>query len=98
MNEVKDGIVSNTIFLVDDVGSTQEAKTEIKEVVFNDPFDTPKPERLIYRILTLSSNPNDIVLDSFLGSGTTVAVAQKMGRKYIGIEMGEHAYTHVQTR
>ncbi len=57
-----------------------------------------KPEKLIQRILTLASRENDFILDSFLGSGTTAAVAQKMGRKYIGIEMGEHAVTHCQPR
>ncbi len=57
-----------------------------------------KPEKLIQRIISLASNENDIVLDSFLGSGTTAGVAHKMGRKYIGIEMGEHAYTHCKAR
>ena len=57
-----------------------------------------KPERLIKEILEISTKQNDYVLDSFLGSGTTTAVAHKMGRKYIGIELGEHAYTHVHKR
>lgn len=57
-----------------------------------------KAERLIERILTMSTEPGDIVLDSFLGSGTTAAVAQKMGRRYIGVEMGEHAYSHCKVR
>ena len=57
-----------------------------------------KSERLIEQILTMSSNDKDLVLDSFLGSGTTAAVAHKMGRRYIGIEMGNHAYTHVKIR
>ena len=57
-----------------------------------------KAERLIERILTMCTNTGDIVLDSFLGSGTTAAVAHKMGRKYIGIEMGDHAYTHCKVR
>jgi adenine-specific DNA-methyltransferase len=56
-------------------------------------FSTPKPEKLIKYILTIASKPNDLILDSFLGSGTTAAVAHKMGRRYIGIEMGEHAVT-----
>lgn len=60
----------------------------------NNLFATPKPERLIERILTIASNPGDLVLDSFLGSGTTAAVAQKMGRRWIGVEMGDHIYTH----
>ena len=57
-----------------------------------------KPEALIKRCLELSTHPGDIVLDSFLGSGTTAAVAHKMGRAYIGIEMGNHAYSHCKTR
>ena len=61
-------------------------------------FGTPKPERLIRKILEISTNPGDLVLDSFLGSGTTAAVAQKMGRRYIGIEMGDHAATHCAPR
>ena len=57
-----------------------------------------KPEQLLYRIIEMSTEPGEIVLDSFLGSGTTAAVAHKMGRRYIGIEMGEHAYSHCKTR
>lgn len=57
-----------------------------------------KPELLIKQIFDLATNENDLVLDSFLGSGTTIAVAHKMNRKYIGIEMGDHAYTHVVPR
>ena len=57
-----------------------------------------KPEKLIKRIIQLNTNENDIVLDSFLGSGTTAAVAHKINRRYIGIEMGEHAYTHCKVR
>jgi len=81
-----------------EVGHTQEAKKEV--IVFNpdDVFATPKPERLIQRILTLATNPNDLVLDSFLGSGTTAAVAHKMARRWIGIEIGDHAQTHVVPR
>ena len=52
-----------------------------------DDFLTPKPELLISRVLAIATNPNDLVLDSFLGSGTTAAVAHKMGRRWIGIEM-----------
>ncbi len=98
LSEVQDGLVSKTIWYRVEVGDNQEAKREIKILFNDDPFDTPKPERLIKRILDLATKPGDLALDSFLGSGTTSAVAQKMGRKYIGIEMGDHAYTHVQTR
>jgi len=61
-------------------------------------FGTPKPERLLERVLRIATNPNDLVLDSFLGSATTAAVAHKMGRRWIGIEMGEHAVTHCVPR
>lgn len=82
-----------------DVGHNQEAKKEVNQLFgASNAFDTPKPERLIQRIIALSTEMNDIVLDSFLGSGTTAAVAHKMGRKYIGIEMGEHALTHCLPR
>lgn len=60
--------------------------------------NSKKPERLIKRIIQLNTTKGDIVLDSFLGSGTTAAVAQKMGRRYIGVEMGNHAYTHCAVR
>ena len=62
------------------------------------PFSTPKPEALIERVIHIATNPGDCVLDSFLGSGTTAAVAHKMNRQYIGIEMGEHAVTHCAPR
>lgn len=57
-----------------------------------------KPEALIYRIFSMATEENDLVLDSFLGSGTTAAVAQKMGRRWIGVEMGDHVYTHCLPR
>lgn len=57
-----------------------------------------KPERLLLRVLKMFTSPGDLVLDSFLGSGTTAAVAHKMGRRYIGIELGNHAYTHCVPR
>lgn len=98
LSEVKDGIVANTLWTYQEVGHNQDAKREIKALEFESVFDTPKPERLIERVLTLGSNEGDIVLDSFLGSGTTAAVAQKMGRRYIGVEMGNHAYTHCAVR
>ena len=98
ISEVKAGVTPMSLWLRDEVGDNQEAKREIKSFNFDSVFDTPKPERLIERVLTLGSNEGDIVLDSFLGSGTTAAVAQKMGRKYIGVEMGNHAYTHCAVR
>ena len=83
----------------DEVGHTDESKKESQILFGKDvTFGTPKPERLLYRIIEIASNVGDLVLDSFLGSGTTCAVAHKMGRRYIGIEMGEHAVTHCVPR
>ena len=96
--EVKQGLVPQTWWSYEEVGHTQDAKKEIVSLFGNDVFGTPKPEQLLQRILHVSTNPNDLILDSFLGSGTTAAVAHKMGRRYIGIEMGDHAKTHCQTR
>ena len=79
-------------------GHTQDAKKEMLELFGEDVFGTPKPERLLQTILHIASARGDLVLDSFLGSGTTAAVAHKMGRRYIGIEMGDHAETHCGPR
>ena len=89
----QDGRVPDTLWFGEDCGTTREANTELKNLDLGALFDTPKPERLIERVINLSTQPGDIVLDSFLGSGTTAAVAQKMGRRYIGVELGDHAYT-----
>ena len=94
LSEVKDGVTSVTVWLHEEVGNNQDAKKEVKAFNLTSVFTTPKPERLIRRALQLATQPGDIVLDSFLGSGTTAAVAHKMGRRWIGIEMGEHAETH----
>ena len=94
----QEGQVSWTWWPHNEVGHTQEAKQEVKSLNDDDVFATPKPERLIQRILTLATNPGDLVLDSFLGSGTTAAVAHKMNRRWIGIELGEHCYTHCVPR
>lgn len=94
LSEVKQGMTPLTIWTYEEVGHNQDAKKEVKQFNVENVFATPKPERLIERVLTLGSNPGDLVLDSFLGSGTTAAVAHKMGRKYIGIELGEHCHTH----
>ena len=81
-----------------EVGSNRTSKHEISSLFPGNEFDTPKPEKLLAKIIRASTNPNDFVLDSFLGSGTTAAVAHKMGRHYIGIEMGDHAMTHCVPR
>lgn len=100
LSEAKQGVVPSTLWLHSDVGQNAEAKIEIRNLFGENAeiFATPKPERLIERVLTLATNPGDLILDSFLGSGTTAAVAHKMGRRWIGIELGEHAYTHCVPR
>ena len=100
LSDVMDGIVPQTIWLHDEVGNTQEAKKEVMSVVPTDVevFQTPKPERLLRRILELASDAGDLVLDSFGGSGTTGAVAQKMGRRWIMVELGGHIETHILPR
>lgn len=92
------GVTPMTLWLRDEVGDNQEAKKEVKKFNNKSIFDTPKPERLIQRIIQLATNEGDWVLDSFAGSGTTGAVAHKMGRKWIMIELGEHCYTHIMPR
>ena len=87
-----------TVWTHQEVGSNRTSKNEMRSLFQSDPFGTPKPEKLIQKVIIAASNPNDIVLDSFLGSGTTAAVAHKMGRRWIGIELGEHAYTHCLPR
>jgi len=92
-------LVPTTVWLNEDVGNNREAKQEITRIFGRDDmFGTPKPERLMQRVLHVASNPGDVILDSFLGSGTTAAVAHKMGRRWIGIEAGEHAVTHCLPR
>ena len=94
-----EGIRSWTWWPHSEVGHNQEGKKEINALFGADTaFETPKPERLIGRIMEIATNPDDIVCDPFLGSGTTAAVAHKMGRRYIGVEMGDHAVTHCVPR
>jgi adenine-specific DNA-methyltransferase len=94
LSETKEGVTPMTLWTYQEVGHNQDAKKEAKAFNSNSVFDTPKPEKLIERIIMLATNKGEIVLDSFLGSGTTAAVAHKMGRKWIGIELGDHAKTH----
>ncbi len=91
LNEVKQGVTPMSLWTYQEVGHTQDAMREIKELFEGQAlFDTPKPEALLKRIIEISTQENDLVLDFFAGSGTTCAVAHKLKRKYIGIEMGEH--------
>ncbi len=99
LSEVQPGLVPSTIWFYTEVGTTGTAKAEIVGLFPGQtPFSTPKPERLVHRILTIASNPGDLVLDSFAGSGTTGAVAHKMGRRWIMVELGEHCHTHIIPR
>ncbi len=94
------GMVPETLWNVEFAGSTKEAKQELLalEIYDEDVFDTPKPEQLIYRIMQIATNENDLVLDCFMGSGTTVAVAHKFGRNYIGIELNKKVYKYASER
>jgi Adenine specific DNA methylase Mod len=98
LSEVQQGIVPLSIWLRDDVSDNQAAKREVNAFNFDSLFETPKPELLLKRVIELASNPHDLVLDSFAGSGTTGAVAHKMGRRWIMIELGEHCHTHIIPR
>jgi adenine-specific DNA-methyltransferase len=100
LSEVMEGIVPQTLWFHQEVGNTQEAKKEVIAVIpeVEEVFQTTKPERLIKRILDIATSPGDWVLDSFAGSGTTGAVAQKMDRRWIMVELGEHCHTHVIPR
>jgi adenine-specific DNA-methyltransferase len=90
-------IVPRSVWLAAEAGSTQTAMVEQKRLS-PVPFGTPKPELLIERILNISSSPGDLILDSFAGSGTTGAVAQKIGRRWVMVELGEHCHTHIIPR
>lgn len=100
LSEVQDGVVPRTWWTADEAGHNQEAKRDHLNKLLTEvePFPTPKPERLLHRILTIATNPGDLVLDSFAGSGTTGAVAHKMGRRWIMVELGEHCHTHIIPR
>ncbi len=98
LSEVSD-LVVRTLWTKKDVGSNRTSKNEMRALFPGDEsFTTPKPEALIERILRTSTELNDLVLDSFAGSGTTGAVAHKMGRRWIMVELGEHCHTHIIPR
>ena len=98
LSEIQQGMMPMSLWHYQMAGTNQDAKKESMTLFGDKPFDTPKPEKLIKIVLMIATFPGDLVLDSFLGSGTTAAVAQKMGRRYIGIELGNHAYTHCYPR
>jgi adenine-specific DNA-methyltransferase len=97
--DVQTGRPPETIWGHPDVGSNRTSKAEVK-ALFPDQtaFGTPKPEALLQRVIEIATNPGDLVLDSFAGSGTTGAVAHKMGRRWIMVELGEHCHTHIIPR
>lgn len=97
--ETSSGRPPETIWPHSEVGSNRTSKSEVKRIFGAETtFATPKPEGVVCRVLHVATYPGDLVVDSFLGSGTTAAVAHKMGRRYIGIEMGAHARTHCVPR
>lgn len=98
LKDAKDGVIARTWWPYKEVGGNQDAKREVLALFGDSGFITPKPERLIHRVLSIATRPGELVLDAFLGSGTTAAVAHKMGRPYIGIEMAGHARTHCLVR
>lgn len=98
LKDADTGVIARTWWPYKEVGGNQDAKREILALFGDTGFITPKPERLLQRVLTIATNPGDLVLDSFAGSGTTGAVAHKMGRKWIMVEIGDHADTHIVPR
>ena len=100
LTDVQDGVVPRTWWTAEEAGSNQSAKRDHLRKLLPDiePFATPKPEELVRLVLHIATNPGDLVLDSFAGSGTTGAVAHKMGRRWIMVELGEHCYTHIIPR
>ncbi len=99
LSERREGLTPETLWRAKDVGTTTSAKKHLLALFKQKSlFDTPKPEQLIYRVLQISTNPGDLVVDPYLGSGTTAAVAHKMGRTYIGIENGDHIKSHCVDR
>ena len=100
LTDVKDGVVPQTIWFYDEVGHNQSAKQHLKALLPDEErlFVTPKPEGLIERIIHIASNRGDWILDSFAGTGTTGAAAQKMSRRWIMVELGDHCDTHIIPR
>jgi adenine-specific DNA-methyltransferase len=100
LTDVRQGVVPGTMWFYKDAGQNAEAKAEIKLLFpeVEEMFITPKPEKLLRQVLSIASNRGDWVLDSFAGTGTTGAVAHKMNRRWIMVELGEHCHTHIIPR
>jgi adenine-specific DNA-methyltransferase len=93
LSEVKGGRVPSSVWPPEEVGFVRNGKEEVRALV-GDVFATPKPERLMQRVIQIATDPGDLVLDCFLGSGTTAAVAHKMGRRWVGIERSPETIEH----
>ena len=100
LSDAKIGVVPETLWGANFAGTTKDAKQELLtlNIYDEDIFDTPKPEKLLYRIMQIATDKNDLVLDCFLGSGTTAAVAHKYGRNYIGIDFDERTFKYAYER
>ncbi len=99
LRDARRGLTPHTLWQAEEVGTNDAAKKHLLELFPTRPvFDTPKPEELIHRVLSIATQTGDLVLDAYLGSGTTAAVAHKMCRRYLGIEIGDHAATHCVER
>ena len=98
LSQVRTGLTPHTLWTAEEVGTNDFAKKHLIKLFPDEIFDTPKPESLISRVIQIATSVGDLVLDAYLGSGTTAAVAHKSGRRYIGIEEGNHAVTHCSKR
>ena len=98
LSEVKQGKTIGSFWNYKEVGSTHEGNENLALVLEKGVFDNPKPEKLLKRICDIGSNQDSVILDFFAGSGTTLATAHKLGRKWLGVEMGEHFYQVVIPR
>jgi len=99
LSTARPGVTPPTLWTAREVGTNSSAKKHLKQLLPDVAvFDTPKPEALLQRVLHIASDPGDLVLDAYLGSGTTAAVAHKLGRRWVGIERGDHIRTHCVPR
>lgn len=99
LSECSLGMTPETLWLGSDVGTNKEAKKHLLKLFpSKEVFDTPKPERLMQRIFEIATNPSDLVLDAYVGSGSSIAVAHKINRQYIGIDKGKHIIDYTLER
>jgi adenine-specific DNA-methyltransferase len=99
LSEIDGGLTPQTLWRADEVGTTDSAKKDVLKLFPGEKvFDTPKPEQLISRIFQIAANPGDLVLDSFLGSGTSAIAAIESDMRFVGIELGDHVLSHCHER